>query len=83
MVAIVPSAMVEKVVGEGHLPFGTVVVVCDPDGDAAALVASRVTAFRTAVFVGTIDDDVQRELAESFCREMFGAEATEIRLHKS
>jgi len=68
-VVILAAVDVEDAVEE--LPLRTVVVICDVDPEYAASVAQRVTAHRTAVFVGDPQDPADRAAAEVFGKEMF------------
>ncbi len=69
MIRLIEAGEVEAAVDD--LPMGTVVVVCDPDAERAANVAARVVGYRTAVFVGDLSLESDRDAAREFAAETF------------
>lgn len=69
MIRVLEAAAVERSIKD--LAPGTIVVVCDPDADAAAVAASRLTELRTAVFIGDITNDEDRIAVQEFAAETF------------
>ena len=69
-VHLIPAALVERAVED--LPVGTILVICDAEGARAATMAARVTSHKTAVFVGDLSDDNDRQSAVAFATEQFG-----------
>ncbi len=54
------------------------VVVCHSDGSLAARHARKLTAVRTAIFVGDLSVTADLEQVRSFCTEMFRVDPHEI-----
>ncbi len=52
-------------------PLGSVLIVCDSDGELAAAAANRVIGYRTAIFVGNLANETERDAALEFASETF------------
>jgi len=74
MIRLVGVDEVEAAVDD--LPLGSVLVVCDSDGERAAAVAQRVVGYRTAVFVGDLSVKADRDAACEFASETFAKDGT-------